>query len=349
MKRANGTGTIVKLSGNRRKPYAVRVPARDRRGYVCQKTLSYHTKQIEAQAALEEYNRNLREGAAPAAEKLSMTVQSVYDLWSARKYEKAGKASVASYRASWARLEPLAGLKMRDITIDHLQGVIDSGEAAGLSRSSLSNDKVLMRALYKFAMERDIVAKDYSAFVTLPAAEAKYEKGAFSELQVKKLEQMAAAGVPWADTVLMLCYTGFRISEFLSLTPFSYDRDGDYLRGGMKTEAGKNRVVPVHPKIKPYLLRWLERGGETIICTVNGKRLSDKVYRSSLFRPIAEALGVPQATPHWCRHTFATRLHAAGAQELEQKRLLGHANKDVTEHYTHTDLEQLRAAIRLLA
>ena len=56
-----------------------------------------------------------------------------------------------------------------------------------------------------------------------------------------------------------------------------------------------------------------------------------------------------QATPHWCRHTFATRLHAAGAQELEQKRLLGHANKDVTEHYTHTDLEQLRAAIRLLA
>lgn len=107
--------------------------------------------------------------------------------------------------------------------------------------------------------------------------------------------------------------------------------------------------MPVHPKIKPYLVRWLERGGETIVCTETGKPVSAGIYRVEMFRPIAEALGTPQATPHWCRHTFATRLHAAGAQELEQKRLLGHANKDVTEHYTHTDLEQLRAAIRLLA
>lgn len=304
---------------------------------------------LEAQETLDEYNRNQAAGTAPAPDKLSTTVAEIYDLWSARKYAKAGAASVASYKASWTRLAPLCRLKMRDVTLDHLQRIIDQDEAAELSKSSVNNDKALMKALFRFAAERDIVGKDYSEYVQLPTIGEKYEKGAFTDLQMKKLEQMAATGVPWADTVLMLCYTGFRITEFLTLTRFSYHADGDYLQGGIKTEAGKNRAVPVHPKIKPYLMRWLSKGGDAIICQDNGRPLNGAHYRTHSFKSIVAALGIPQATPHWCRHTFATRLHAAGAAELEQKRLMGHSDKDVTEHYTHTDLVLLTAAIRLLA
>ena len=54
MKRANGTGSVVKLPGNRRAPWAVKVPVRDRRGRVRQRYLSYHAKSADAQAALEE-------------------------------------------------------------------------------------------------------------------------------------------------------------------------------------------------------------------------------------------------------------------------------------------------------
>lgn len=349
MKRANGTGTIVRLSGNRRKPFAVKIPARDSRGYVVQNVLGYYPSAREAQAALEDYNVNKNTKAAPAPDKLSMTLQAVYDLWSTRKYAKAGAASVVSYKASWKRLSKLAGLTMRNITVDQLQAIIDQDEADGLSKSSINNDRLLMRALYAFAMERDIVAKDYSAFVQIPSVGPKYEKGVFDDLQMKKLEQMAVDGFPWADTVLMLCYTGFRITEFLTLTPFSYNAEGDYLRGGIKTEAGKNRVVPVHPKIKPFLMRWLSKGGQTIVCQESGDPLVTHQYRDNYFHHVVAELGVPNATPHWCRHTFSSRLHAAGVVELEQKRLLGHSNKDVTEHYTHTDIAQLTSAIRLLA
>ena len=54
MRRANGTGSIVKLSGNRRRPYIVKISARDKDGYVRQVALSYHAKLQEAQEALEE-------------------------------------------------------------------------------------------------------------------------------------------------------------------------------------------------------------------------------------------------------------------------------------------------------
>ena len=114
---------------------------------------------------------------------------------------------------------------MCKVTIDDLQSIIDQDEANGLSKSSISNDKMLMKALFKHATERDIVYKDYSAFVELPGVGAKHEKGAFDDITMRKLENLASSGFPWADTVLMLCYTGFRRSELLGLTRFSYHPD----------------------------------------------------------------------------------------------------------------------------
>lgn len=348
MRRANGTGTITRLSGDRRRPYAVRVPCIDRRGHIQQKYLSYHASAREAQQALDEYNRQAANGIAPPPDKLQTTLADVYALWSARKYAKAGPSSVASYKASWARLCTLGSRHMRDITLDELQAIIDRDQKNGLSKSSIQNDKTLMTALFRFAMERDIVMKDYSAFVEMPTVGAKFEKGAFTDEQLRQIEQLSADGFPYADTVLILCYTGFRVTEFLTLKPDAYDPQKDTLCGGLKTDAGRNRIVPVHPKIKPCLQSYLKRGGKTIICTPDGKPISSNKYRSAYFQPVMRQLGTEQATPHWTRHTFASLLHAAGAPELDIKRLMGHADKNVTEHYTHLTIDNLRKAVLLL-
>lgn len=336
MRRANGTGSIVNLGPNRRNRYAVRVSYLDRPGLWKQKYISYHRTAKEAQEALEQYL-----SANIPAQSFAVTLGDVYAQWSAKKYIKVGAASIGSYRASWARLSSLKDKEMCKVTLDDLQCIIDKDEAAGLSKSSISNDRTLMKALFKHAMERDIVHKDYSAFIEMPSVSAKFEKGAFDDLTMKKLEQLARSGFPWADTVLMLCYTGFRISEFLQLTKFSYHAEaGGYLQGGLKTNAGKNRVVPVHLKIKPYLENWLVRKGETIICDGDGAAISSDKFRP-LFKSVVKELGVPQATPHWCRHTAASRMKMAGMDDLAIKRILGHSDGNVTEHYTHMDVEFL--------
>ena len=199
-------------------------------------------------------------------------------------------------------------------------------------------------------MERDIVGKDYSKYLDIPAVGAKRPRDALNDLQLAKLAQLAEDGFPWADTALMLCYTGFRVSEFLQLTRFSYHPDnGGYLQGGLKTEAGKNRIVPVHPKIRPYLSIWMDKGGDTIICGEDKSAISSIRYRE-YFHAVAEQIGAPDATPHWCRHTFATRLHTAKADPLAVKWLLGHSTKaDITAHYTHETIATLKEAVLLLA
>lgn len=65
MKRANGTGSVVKLSGSRRRPWAVKVSGRNKYGHVIQRIVSYHEKASEAQFALDEYNRAKASGLAP--------------------------------------------------------------------------------------------------------------------------------------------------------------------------------------------------------------------------------------------------------------------------------------------
>lgn len=340
MRRANGTGNILDLGPNRRNRYAVRVSYLERPGLWKQKYLSYHRTAREAQVALEKYL-----ASHIPAKSLAVTWGDIYNQWSTKKYAKAGEASINSYKASWARLETLADKEMCKVTIDDLQAIIDRDEEAGLSKSSISNDKMLMKALFKHAMERDIVSKNYSDFVELPSVPSKKQKGAFTDIQMKKLEQMAANGFPWADTVLILCYTGFRISEFLNLTKFAYHAEGDYLKGGMKTEAGRDRIVPVHPKIKPYLLKWIKKAGEYIICNESGGRIQYKTY-CKYFSAVITEIGVPQATPHWCRYTAASKMRMAGVDNLAVKRILGHSDQDITDHYTKVDISYLRKELQ---
>ncbi len=351
MKRANGTGSVVKLSGNRRRPWAVKVSGRNKYGHVIQKIVSYHEKALEAQLALEEYNRAKASGTAPAVDKLSLTVADVFEAWAAREYRKLKPASISSHNAAWnKRVSRFAPRKMRDMARDEWQSLLDEDEDNGLSQSTINNDALLIKALYNYAMERDIVGKDYSKYLDIPSVGAKRPHEALNDLQLAQLTQLAADGFPWADTALMLCYTGFRVSEFLQLTHFSYHpENGGYLQGGLKTESGKNRIVPVHPKIRPYLMSWLDRGGDAIICDENGKHIPSERYREH-FRQISELLGVPNATPHWCRHTFATLLHSAKADPLTVKWLLGHSTKsDITAHYTHETIRTLKETVALLA
>jgi len=84
---------------------------------------------------------------------------------------------------------------IRDITLDDLQAIIDEDAVGGKSKSTLNNDKILMRALLKYAMKRNIIMKDYSEFVELPTVEAKFEKGALTDLLMHKLETMAKMAI----------------------------------------------------------------------------------------------------------------------------------------------------------
>lgn len=73
-------------------------------------------------------------------------------------------------------------------------------------------------------------------------------------------------------------------------------------------------------------------------------------FRCRCHYPALEQIGVRRLSPHATRHTFATRLAAAGARTEDIQTLAGHEDYEVTANtYIHQDIKTLRAAIEKLS
>ena len=334
-RRGNGEGSVYKRSDRKSSPFVAVSPCVDGKRTV----IGYYQTAKDAKDALTSFCE------APT-EKINFTLEKVYQEWSAEHFPSLSQKMIGGYTASWQKLAPLHKTKMRAIRTSQLQGIIDE-HAKTLSRSTLSKIKVLATSLYKYAMREDIVKKNYAVFIKLPG-EVKEVKDCFTREQVNRIFHGAADGVPYADCIAMMCYTGYRISEFLSIAPGKIIyADGDmFIRGGMKTDAGKTRIVPVHPLVRPFFDRWLAKGGETLICNEQGQQLTDKRFRLYYYAAL-EQMGLPRLTPHATRRTFATMLSAAGAKDEEIIAIMGHTNINVDiDHYISPEMQTLSLAIR---
>jgi len=324
----------------------VRLAAQKGKGNVITRPiLGYYAEYNDAQSALVAYNH------APV-ENINITLVDLWEEWKlTRSYTGISKSSRDCYNMSWNRLSVIGQYKVKDIRTAHLQKVIDESCANNLSHSAIKKDRAIMTALFNYASQNDIVQKNYATFVKIPVNNEISTKDAFSDIELTKIEKAAADGVPFADTVLILCYTGFRIQELLNLTPFSYDCAEKTLTGGLKTHAGKNRVIPIHPKIQCYIDRWYAKKGERLICKEDGKPHNQKYFREKCYMSSLEQIGFRperQLLPHCCRHTFATLMHRKNIGEKERLMLIGHTDIEMTMRYTHADLEALKRAINIL-
>lgn len=118
------------------------------------------------------------------------------------------------------------------------------------------------------------------------------------------------------------------------------------MKGGTKTKAGKDRVVPIHSKIRALVEARLAEGGPRLI-GYNGRACSQTQYRV-FWADIMKALEMNH-TPHECRHTFETQLDSAGANRKCIDLLMGHVSKDTGNRvYNHKTLDELKAAVELM-
>jgi integrase len=216
-----------------------------------------------------------------------------------------------------------------------------------MSRSTLHKIKIVASMMYDYAMQNDIVTKNYAEFLRIPKI-SKEEKEIFSDIEIKKITDSSGV-IEWVDTIMILIYTGLRISELLELTKFSIDLENKIITGGIKTDSGKNRTIPIHTKIYKYIKKWYDIGGDYLICNADKKGISSRKYREEYYMPALEGIGVRKLNPHSCRHTFASMLAKAGADTIAIQKIMGHSDYALTANvYTHTDYQELIKAMNLI-
>ncbi len=334
----NGFGSIKKLSGNRTRPYAVYPPSdcfQSNSTHIAKRpALGYFADWNSAYRALNDYHSNPYD---PRLKKL--TFAKVYRQFYDEKFTHNRKAlsdsSKYAYETAFKHCSTIHNLPFSELRKADMQQILDR---CTLGYSTLCNLKKLFCQLYRYALENDIVQKNYAQFVTINKEDDNEKGDPFSQEELDLL---------WANKsdrnvqmILILIYSGFRIAAFETM---EINLKEGYFKGGVKTAAGKGRIVPIHPAILPFAKQFRH----------NFRNYRARTFRTSSFYPTLQRLGLETSltgkkhTPHDCRHTFSWLCDKYSVDDLSKHLLMGHSlGKDVEKSvYGHRTYEELCSEI----
>jgi len=340
MRNPNGYGAVYKLSGKRRKPWIVRKTIGwSDEGKQLYQTIGYYETRALALQALADYNKN-----PYSIEASTVTFSEVFDKWVDIKYGGLSKDAQNGYNAAYKLCDSLYDMKFVDIRTMHMQNIV---KTCGKGYGSLRKLKVLFNQLFKFAMENDIINKDYAEYVDIGKNNEESTRSVFTADEIKRLFDVVDS-FEYVDTILIMIYSGLRIGELLQVKVEDVDLDNRIITGGIKTDAGRDRAIPINNKILGLVEQRMQRGHKYLVTNAANKQMKyDNYYRDN-FIPLMSKLGMKHK-PHDCRHTFATLMSNAGADPVALQKIIGHASYQTTANiYTHKDIEQLQKAIDLI-
>lgn len=323
LKRANGTGTVYKLQGRRKHPW---VAAKNKViiGYYETKTAA-----LEALGRLSEHSLD---------ERYNMTFADVFEAWKTEHYRNIGKSSKEAYNWSFSVFAPLHDRKFRALRTSDFQKIID--QKSDQSFSTLAKHKLLISQMSDWAIREELLTTNFADFVQIPE-KMKKEKEVFTAEDIEKLEKNNSET---AKIILMLIYTGMRIGELFQLPLSDYHKN--YVVGGEKTEAGRNRIIPIAPAGRKYFEYFAGcADGKLLLSGYTGQKIPNN-FRRRDFYPLLDQLGIDRKTPHSTRHTFASMARKSNMPPEILQKILGHADYSTTANiYIHSDPEELISAV----
>lgn len=373
MKLPNGFGSITELKdGNRRNRFLVRVcVGKSPTGKPILRTMkptSTFRTYNEAYQALVEYNRN------PYDLNDDITVSQLYDRWSTEYFDRITDASKRTITSAWAYCSSVYTMRAKDVRARHIKGCMEEGfrietrgkkkgEKIYASAETKSRIKSLFNLLLDYGLEYEIVTMNYARTFDLSDDIVKDKENAkkphiiFTEEELNILWNNVGK-VKFVDWILIQCYMGWRPQELATLKLDEININEWYMIAGMKTDAGKQRIVPIHEKIKGLVKdnynKALELGTGYLFNdkgqTHSGSYIMTYDKYNKRFNKVIDQLELnPEHRPHDPRMTFITRCKKSGVDEYALKEMVGHSIKDITEStYTVRDLEWLRKDLEKL-
>lgn len=140
--------------------------------------------------------------------------------------------------------------------------------------------------------------------------------------------------------ILELFYdTGIRESELINIKCGDVDRKNLCIT--VHGKGNKTRMIPISKELLEKLQPLFAGLNDYLFRTKNGKKMYAKLVYRIVKKYLETTESVTQNSPHILRHSFATALLNNGADINAIKELLGHANLQATQIYTHTTYEQL--------
>ena len=177
----------------------------------------------------------------------TLTLKQIYDDWEPWYSPRVDASTMAGYRAAYAYFRKLHETKITEITAEDLQQCMDD---CPRGKRTHQNMKVVAGLLWKYAKSKHIVDQVESEILYTGKGKS-VKREALTDIEVEKVRQ-AIGSIRYAEYVYALCYLGYRPGEMLEIRKDQViEHNGRlFLIEGKKTDAGRDRTVPVHQKIE---------------------------------------------------------------------------------------------------
>lgn len=334
----NNYGTVYKMKDKpRRNPWRVVKTIKGLDGETKRKTIAYTRTKTEGLELLAKYNTNPYN-----LNTTKLTFKEVLEKWQQLHFEKLEPKTVKQYKSICQHLEPIKNIPMIELNTIQLQELFTSVKLSTASKRLL---KAVVNQVCKYALKMEVITKDYSQFIEIGKKQPVIKRKVFTNEEILKLWKYKE--LDYIDTILIMIYTGLRIGELLTIENKNIDLENRTIKGGIKTETGKNRLIPINNEIMPLIKKRMRADKQYLITGARGKKLFYSNYLV-FFNKLMEKMEMTH-TIHDCRHTFATLLSNADANRESIVKIIGHSSYTTTEKiYTHKDVEELKKAIDLI-
>jgi integrase len=212
-----------------------------------------------------------------------------------------------------------------------------------------------------YALEYEIVDRNYSRSFSLSEEVLKeintVKQGhiPFTDEEMKILWDHVD-DQPHVDALLVQCYSGWRPQELGDLKLEDVDLENWTFKGGMKTEAGTDRTIPIHSRVRLLVLRNYKAAealpSKYLFNVVDPvgfhkpTRLTYGCYKRKFIKIKTELKLNMDHRPHDGRTHFVTAAKKAGVDEYAIKYIVGHSISDITEKvYTKREFNWLQEEI----
>jgi len=268
-------------------------------------------------------------------------------------------------------------IRLADLQLEHVYDYLKhEHERAKASRGAEPGEKIKARTLalktvairrfLGFCKEEKLCDIDFAGMLSSPRIEKTLPK-CLDLMEVQRLLQPEAEFTPdhqCDQAILEVAYaTGMRFSELQNLELQQLKLAAKFIT--VIGKGNKERQVLLNDTATAALQNYLNAGRPKLVGQTpkterrkkpRQNRATNKVFLNHWGKPFkktalwerikgrARRRGLPQMTPHWLRHTFATHMLDGGANLQDIQELLGHESLSTTEVYTHVSNRRLEEA-----
>ncbi len=220
----------------------------------------------------------------------------------------------------------------------------------GLKSRSIQRELSSIRGLFQYLIREGVMKNNPAKQVSAPRGEQRLPKTCDAEQIGRLLDHNSSDDELLVRDLAMfeLMYSsGLRLAELVSINLTDLDIGQRQLI--VTGKGNKTRYLPIGSRAVEAIRRWLRirlnffrvEDHEALFISRLGNRISARNVQCRLNALVKRRALDQPLSPHALRHSFATHLLESSGDLRAVQELLGHANINTTQIYTHLDFQHL--------